>query len=133
VILAVFTYILSTLVFDLEKTLFYPKWTSMLIEVIALIIVNSVYLAVVINHATQCEMIIFYVNEIRTRLEEKSITLKEAMQQILDVRMALGNLNSTVSKMATLVSLNFVEKFIIGKVQLLIIFIIYLNFMFNMT
>ncbi len=132
-ILAVFTYILSTLVFDLEKTLFYPKWTSMLIEVIALIIVNSVYLAVVINHATQCEMIIFYVNEIRTRLEEKSITLKEAMQQILDVRMALGNLNSTVSKMATLVSLNFVEKFIIGKVQLLIIFIIYLNFMFNMT
>jgi hypothetical protein len=52
----------------------------MIIEVIALVIVNSVYLAVVINHATQCEMIIFYVNEIRTRLEEKSITLKEAMQ-----------------------------------------------------
>ncbi len=79
-ILAVSTYVLSALVFDLEKTFFYPKWTSMLIEVIALIIVNSVYLAVVINHATQCEMIIFYVNEIRTRLEEKSITLKEAMQ-----------------------------------------------------
>ena len=49
---------------------------AILIEVIALIIVNSIYLAVVINHATQCEMIIFYVNEIRTRLEEKSVTIK---------------------------------------------------------
>ena len=40
---------------------------------------NSIYLAVVVNHATQCELIIFYVHEIKTRLEEKSITLKDAM------------------------------------------------------
>lgn len=50
------------------------------VDLIALIIVNSVYLAVVINYATQCEMIIFYIDEVRTRLEEKSVTIKEAMQ-----------------------------------------------------
>ena len=50
------------------------------VDIVALVIVNSVYLAVVINYATQCEMIIFYIDEVRTRLEEKSITIKEAMQ-----------------------------------------------------
>ena len=50
-------------------------------------IVNSIYLAVVINYATQCEMIIFYIDEVRTRLEEKSITIKEAMQ-VNNYRMA---------------------------------------------
>lgn len=120
VILSVGIYLLSKLVFDLERPFFEPIWASILIEIIALVTVNLVYLAVVINHATQCEMIILYVNEIRTRLEEKSITLKEAMQQILDIRMALGNLNSTVSKMATIVALNFVEKFIIGIIIIII-------------
>lgn len=89
-------------------------------QVIALIIVNSVYLAVVINHATQAEMIIFYVKEVQTRLEEKSITLKNAMQQILDLRMAIGSLNSTVAKMTTLVSVVFTVKFIIGLIILIL-------------
>jgi hypothetical protein len=105
--------------FGLEKALFEPSWASIFIDIIALVIVNSIYLAVVINYATQCEMIIFYIDEVRTRLEEKSITIKEAMQQILDIRMAIGNLNSTISKMTTLVALIFIEKFIIGVIILI--------------
>jgi len=66
--------------FGIEKSVFRPNWLSIFFEAIALIIVNSIFVAVVINHATQCEMILFYVNEIKTRLEEKSISLKEAMQ-----------------------------------------------------
>jgi hypothetical protein len=85
VTLAVSTHLLSRLAFDFDKSFFEPKWASVIIEVIALLLVNLVYLAVIINHATQCEMIIFYVNEIRTRLEEKSITLKEAMQVIITI------------------------------------------------
>lgn len=74
-------HILSRAAFGFElKVVFQPEWASVLLEAVALIIVNSVYLAVVINHATQCEMIIFYVNEIQTRLEEKSINLKDAIQ-----------------------------------------------------
>lgn len=60
--------------------LFEPEWLVIALQVISLIMTNSVYLAVVINHSTQCEMIIFYVNEIKIRLEEKSIALKDAMQ-----------------------------------------------------
>jgi hypothetical protein len=55
-------------------------WPFFFIQAIALILIYAVYLAVVINHGTQCEMIIFYVQEIRTRLNEKSITIKDAMQ-----------------------------------------------------
>jgi hypothetical protein len=73
-------HILSKAAFGLDKVVFYPLWASITLEAISLIIVNSVFLAVVINHTTQCEMIMFYVNEIRTRLEEKSITIKEAVQ-----------------------------------------------------
>ena len=136
VILAMSLYMLSIAAFGYEENLFGPNWASILVETVALVIVYSIYLAVVINHATQCEMIIFYVNEVKTRLEEKSVTLKEAMQvnklsssfaidnselidfnlkQILDIRMAIGNLNSTASKMTTLVALIFIEKFIIGE------------------
>lgn len=112
-------HILSKAAFGLDKVVFEPQWASIGLEVVALIIVYSVFLAVVINHTTQCEMIMFYVNEIRTRLEEKSVPLKDAMQQILDIRMSIGNLNSTVAKMTTLVSLIFVEKFIIGVIILI--------------
>ncbi|RNA00136.1 hypothetical protein BpHYR1_003256, partial [Brachionus plicatilis] len=112
--------ILSRLAYGTTSQMFEPRWAAYLVEAVALLILNSVYLAVVINHVTQCEMIIFYVNEIRTRLEEKSINLKDSMQQILDIRMAIGNLNSTVSKMTTLVTLTFLEKFMIGVMILII-------------
>lgn len=112
--------VMSRAAFGIERAMFKPQWASMVIESIALVVLYSVYLAVVINHSTQCEMIIFYVNEIRTRLEEKSVTLKDAMQQILEIRMAIGNLNSTVSKMTTLVTLIFIEKFMIGIVILIL-------------
>jgi hypothetical protein len=80
VTLAISTHILYRAVYGIELELFRQSWILISLQAIALVISNSVYLAVVINFATQCEMIIFYVQEIRTRLEEKSITLKEGMQ-----------------------------------------------------
>ncbi len=140
VMLAMSMQILQRLAFGFDQDIYKPYWLFLIIQAIALVLMNSIYLAVVINHATQCELIIFYVNELRRRLEEKSITLKEAMQvnhliyiylylylytltkyffeftikQILDIRIAIGSLNSTVSKMTSLVALTFLEKFIIG-------------------
>ncbi len=80
VILAISTHILYRAVYGIELEMFKQSWIFISLQAISLVISFSVYLAVVINFATQCEMIIFYVQEIRLRLEEKSITLKEAMQ-----------------------------------------------------
>ena len=86
----------------------FKKKTCIKVDLIALIIVNSVYLAVVINYATQCEMIIFYIDEVRTRLEEKSVTIKEAMQ----VRIIYPNL--IFNKIAMIYCLNhFKSKYLI--------------------
>ncbi len=80
VLLAMSMQILSRLAFGVEQDNLEPLWLFLILEAFGLVIMNSIYLAIVINHSTQCEMIIFYVNEIRTRLEEKSVTLKDAMQ-----------------------------------------------------
>lgn len=119
VVLAMSLNILFSAAYGYDKQIYRPSWLFVVLRVIALVIMNSIYLAVVVNHATQCELIIFYVHEIKTRLEEKSVPLKDAMAQILDIRMAIGNLNSTVSKMTTLVTLTFLEKFIIGLIILI--------------
>lgn len=78
--LAMALQILFLAAYGFESKPFHPSWLFVTLQSIALIIMNSVYLAVVINHATQCELIIFYTHEIKTRLEEKSIALKDAMQ-----------------------------------------------------
>jgi len=83
VMLAMILQILSRVAFGLEKDNLKPVLLFIILQGISLIVTNSVYLAVIINHSTQCEMIMFYVDEVRTRLEEKSIPLKDAMQVCL--------------------------------------------------
>ena len=80
VILAMSVQVLSRLAYGIDQDNLEPVWLFIVLQAVSLIVTNSIYLAVVINHSTQCEMIIFYVNEVRTRLEEKSITIKDAMQ-----------------------------------------------------
>lgn len=82
VILAMSVQVLSRLAYGIEQDNIEPVWLFIVLRAVSLIVTNSIYLAVVINHSTQCEMIIFYLNEVRTRLEEKSITIKDAMQVI---------------------------------------------------
>jgi hypothetical protein len=77
VLLAIVMQILYRLAFGFDEEIY--KFFAIL-QGIAYIVINSVYLAILVNYSTQCELIIFYVREIRTRLEEKSISLKEAMQ-----------------------------------------------------
>lgn len=80
VVLAMSMQILQRLAFGFEQDIYQPSWVFLILQAIGLVLMNSIYLAVVINYATQCELLIFFVNELRTRLEEKSITLKDAMQ-----------------------------------------------------
>jgi hypothetical protein len=68
------------------------------------------------NFVSQCEMIVFYCKSVRTRLEEKSIQLLEAMKQILDLGSSISQLNSAVSRMMSLLIVYFIDRTILGKI-----------------
>jgi len=55
-------------------------WFLFAIELCGIMVINSIFLAVVTNYYTQCEMILFYVKGINVRLQEKSTDLKTAMK-----------------------------------------------------
>ena len=67
------------------------------------------------NYVCHCEMIIFYCKAIRTRLEEKSIHLIEAMKQIVDLGVSIGQLNSAASRMMTVLLVLILQRTILGK------------------
>ena len=55
-------------------------WFLFSIELFGILIVNSIFIAVVTNYYTQCELILFYVKGVAFKLQEKSIELKNAMK-----------------------------------------------------
>lgn len=55
-------------------------WFLFSVELFGILIVNSIFVAVVTNYYTQCEMILFYVKGVAFKLQEKSIDLKTAMK-----------------------------------------------------
>ncbi|KAK3583643.1 hypothetical protein CHS0354_021379 [Potamilus streckersoni] len=89
-------------------------WLLFSIEMLGILILNSVTVAVVANYITQCEMILFYVKGVTVRLQEKSTDLKAAMKDILSVRLNLSLLNGPIARMTGLVSVIFAELAIIG-------------------
>ncbi|KAL4220209.1 hypothetical protein ACF0H5_020617 [Mactra antiquata] len=106
--------------FDFPKLAFFIKtgpvlhWVLFGVELFGILIVNSIFVAVVTNYFTQCEMILFYVKGIAFRLQEKSVDLKTAMKNILSVRHNLSVLNGPIAKMTALVSVIFAELTILG-------------------
>ncbi|XP_013403742.1 uncharacterized protein LOC106169005 [Lingula anatina] len=90
------------------------QWILFGIELVGIIIVNSVNLAVIINFATQCEMLIFFIKGISTKLQEKSMDLKSAMKDVLMVRHSIGSLNGPMSQMTSLAAIRFAELTIIA-------------------
>jgi len=69
------------------------------------------------NFVSHCEMVVFYCKTIRTRLEEKSIHLLEAMKQILDLGSSISQLNGAVSRMMSVLIVYFLERTILGKIS----------------
>ncbi|XP_064615517.1 uncharacterized protein LOC135479555 isoform X2 [Liolophura sinensis] len=90
------------------------RWVFFGIEMLGILVLNSVNLAVVINYVTQCEMIIFYVKGMTTRLQEKSIDLRNAMKEIFRLRQNLSQLNGPIARMTSLVTVIFAELTVIG-------------------
>ncbi|XP_059159541.1 uncharacterized protein LOC131943429 isoform X2 [Physella acuta] len=99
----------------LFKTIGVPGYWSLFgIELLGRTLFNAVILAIVMNYATQCEMIKFYVRGLSMRLQEKSTDLKTAMKDLLMLRQSLSLLNGIISKMTSLVAVILAELTIIG-------------------
>jgi hypothetical protein len=91
--------------------------TLFIVDIICSLISNCVHLAIVMDFVSHCEMVVFYCKAIRTRLEEKSIHLLEAMKQILDLGSSISQLNSAVSRMMSILIVYFLQHTILGKIS----------------
>lgn len=94
------------------------RYVLFAIDVTCLLFSHCVLLAVVMNYVCHCEMIVFYCKAIRTRLEEKSIPLHEAMKRILDLGVSISQLNSSASRMMSVLLIFIMERTILGKLKL---------------
>ena len=91
------------------------RYSLFILDIICLIVSNCINLVIVMNFASHCEMVLFYCKSIRTRLEEKSIHLLEAMKQIVDLGVSIGQLNSAASRMMTVLLVLILQRTILGK------------------
>ncbi|XP_056005293.1 uncharacterized protein LOC125659305 isoform X2 [Ostrea edulis] len=112
--------------FDFPKLLFFKKvgmtvhWVLFSIELLGILILNSVTLAVIANYVTHCEMALFYLKGLALRLQEKSSELKAAMKDLLFIKQNVSLLNGPVARMTALISVIFAELTIIGIVILVL-------------
>ncbi|UJR25295.1 hypothetical protein I4U23_006647 [Adineta vaga] len=90
------------------------------IDILCLLISNCIHMAVAMNYACHCEMILFYCKAIRIRLEEKSVQLLEAMKRILDLGASISQLNSAASRMMSILIIFFLERTILGIILLIL-------------
>jgi hypothetical protein len=103
------------------------RYSLFILDIVCSLISNCVHLAIVMNFVSHCEMVVFYCKAIRTRLEEKSIHLLEAMKQILDLGSSISQLNSAVSRMMSVLIVYFLEHTILGKSFSMKLYITYVH------
>ncbi|CAF0822469.1 unnamed protein product [Rotaria sordida] len=129
VLMSVGTHALSNAMNDFAHPLLFDKknelkrksvrYTLFILDIVCLLISNCIHLAVVMNFVSHCEMVVFYCKSIRTRLEEKSIPLLEAMKQIVDLRSSISQLNGAVSRMMSILVVYYLERTILGIILFL--------------
>lgn len=91
------------------------RYVLFAIDIMCLLISHCILIAVVMNYVCYCEMIVFYGKAIRTKLEEKSIELHEAMKRILDLGASISQMNSSASRMMSVLLIFFLQRTILGK------------------
>ncbi|OWF55327.1 uncharacterized protein LOC110461386 [Mizuhopecten yessoensis] len=106
--------------FDFPALAFFRKtgkvahWVLFIVELLGIMVLNSVSLAVIANYVTQCEMTLFYIRGLALRLQEKSTEIKAAMKDLFVVKQNLSLLNGPIARMTSLVAVIFAELIIIG-------------------
>lgn len=134
VAMTVLTHVLFVLAFGIERRHLLSKhigfgatmppgfvlWLLLAIQLISVVLVNSVNVAVIVNYATQCEILIFYMRSIGIRVKERSVDLKTAMKDVLSIRESLGTLNGAMARMTSLALVRLFELFVMGSIILLL-------------
>ena len=92
----------------------------LLVDVFGFLIINSINTAVVVNYAVQCETIIIYADSIKEQLLEKSARLQNIMHDLYRVWQAILRLNGAMSKMTSICTFYFAERFVIGLCLLIL-------------
>ncbi|XP_064639418.1 uncharacterized protein LOC135494975 isoform X2 [Lineus longissimus] len=95
-------------------------WIMFGFQILGILLTSSISLAVVVNYGSQCEILIFFINGIQLRIQEKTGDLKSMMKDILAVRQSLGQLNGAMSRMTSLMAITFAEMVVIGITILII-------------
>lgn len=96
----------------------WSKYLLIGLNFIGKLLSSCVYVAIVVNYATQCEFFIFTIHCLSLQLQEKTLFLHGAMQEILGIKELLSLLNGPLSKMTSLCILNFAVLCTIGFVSL---------------
>ncbi|XP_033117936.1 uncharacterized protein LOC117117656 [Anneissia japonica] len=92
----------------------------LVIDLVGSTIQHLINTAIVVNFTVQCEVIIYYMRIIGTRMQEKSSELRTIMNDILRVKQSISRLNGPIANMTSLSIFYFSLRFIIGLCLLIL-------------
>ena len=72
------------------------KWLPWSLDLLGGFVQSAVYVVVVLDYVTECEIIRFSVQGLEMRLREKSVPLERAFKDIIDVRQKISMLNGPI-------------------------------------
>ncbi|XP_071949693.1 uncharacterized protein [Antedon mediterranea] len=109
-------------VFTYKKSTWKPSHSSsnsmtivlLVIELLGKTLQHLIDTAVVVNFTVQCEVIMYYMKIIGTRMQEKSSELKTIMNDILRVKQSVTRLNGPIGSMTSLCIFYFALRFVVG-------------------
>ena len=72
------------------------RWLPWALGLIGGFVQSAVYVVVILDYVTECEIIRFSVQGFETRLRERSVPLERAFKDVLDLREKISALNGVV-------------------------------------
>eukprot|EP00118_Oscarella_pearsei_P001856 m.8719 g.8719 ORF g.8719 m.8719 type:complete len:452 (+) comp20797_c0_seq1:95-1450(+) len=91
----------------------YSSWQMALI-VCGHFIMNLVYMAVILNYCTQCQLLIHFVHYILQGIEERSLQLKTVMKDVYTLKRFVSKLNGQMGTATSLCVFSFLTLFFTG-------------------
>jgi hypothetical protein len=90
-------------------------WT---VWMIGHLIINAVFVAVVVNYCTQCQLLICFVRAILLSIAERSVDLKTLMKSIFNLKQFVSRLNFQVATATSMCMFVFTELLVIDLSEL---------------
>ncbi|EDV25705.1 uncharacterized protein TRIADDRAFT_56084 [Trichoplax adhaerens] len=78
------------------------------------IMLDSVYIALVINYASHCQLLIVYIRGLKQKIIERTCNLENAMKEIQNTAGYVAELNDVIAPAASIILFNFATSSILG-------------------